>query len=156
MKSITIPSLPIDIQREIEKYLPVIPSARSSFLNTDQFDLLCRRFSQYHQGEIIRCVINLSKKYRRNRKGVYFNRDPIRPNEYNIGHTKRGAIERLQDTGSKGRHWKTEAFISYASENEVHELLKEYKDNSGRGSETFILDDIARSKVLEVYNIHLP
>lgn len=150
-----IPRLADETCKVIEENMPDVQSARSSWLNTEEFTRLCSLVPGVHQGEIIREFINIAKKWRKNRIGVYFNRDPLRPNEYNIGYTARGSEERLRDTGSKGRHWRTEAFVK-ESENEIHNLLKPWHDKNGRGAETYQLDDKARELIFHTYKIRLP
>lgn len=156
-----IPLLP-DNSRQIIKEtiqnpeLLLYPSERSSWLKSEDFQNLCRMLPQHHQGEVIREAIGFAKDYRKNNKGVYFNRDPIRPDEYNVGVTSRSPAQRLADTGSKGRHWETVAFIKDGSENEVHKILKPWINYDGRGSETYIFDAKARAIIKDSFGIILP
>jgi len=156
IKAIRIPELPPEIKKEIKEALPLNLGARASWLKTDGFHNLCRRLPKYHEGEIIRCVIDFAKKTHENKQGVYFNRDPLRPNEYNIGHTKRSPEKRLADAGSKARHWVTECFLEHVSEREIHKLMKQWQDKSGRGSETFMLNEEARKLLFEKHGIKIP
>lgn len=149
-----------DIKQFINENLPESPTKRSEFLRSEQFDQmrsdLCEQNISSDTGKIIYCLIACLKKQRKHSKGVYFLRDPLRPNEYNIGRTTRGAEQRLKDTGSKGRHWEVVAFSSHISESEAHKALRRYKDNNGRGSETFILDERAQDIAYHKLGVELP
>ncbi len=140
----------------IGPFLPPVPSERAKWMQSELLLEACLALPHRHQGEIIAEVQSICKATRRNVSGVYFIRDDLRPDEYNIGRTSRSAEKRLKDAGSKGRHWKIVAFLENAIENDIHKLLRKWKSTSGRGSETFILDQEARGLLKTNYNVSLP
>lgn len=151
------PPPPQEVIEAINKELPAFPSERTSWFRTESFSRLCRQLHEYHPGQILQWSITIAKRYRRDKLGVYFARDPLRPNDYNVGNTSRSFESRFADAGSKGRYWEKIAELAHVAENEIHRVLKPWHDEdmSKRGCEIFILDQAARDLMCTNYGITL-